>query len=371
MLHEEHNSGEPATTRNAPRAVQEKGSITEKSSSSDSPQKSAWDDTLSVNGVRPSNPTSGNSQTGKEAEGKSVTSLSTHDTKVTMQYLDNSGNTLLPDTVDVLTERCDSPKSTETSRGTIVSSEGKADLHWDRPRDASHPVRSAPLSSSTASASGRVVSEWSHQQLAPQKDTGEKKDEKDDEWQDMPAFAPYNLYDDEGKLIAHEKGDSGDEMNPYANLGGAAKGYTRVQVDEDAQSATSMDDNTAYLFKGSSQQLDEDEDEQRDPLAQMRATKNLLTDNQRIAYVGVVRLAMADMAKELRALGRSKSFRKEADLAIEAMRMWSQKMMVRLYGHMELDAAGIKHSCALRGGSTLKIPRANHDRAIAGPRSPA
>ncbi len=360
MSQEEDTPGELTTARDAPQALEKKETITTESSGLDRLQKLACDDVLLLT-ARPFASTTGISQTGSKVEGNSVSLGSTNGMMDTTQHLDSSPNISLPETADVPTE-LDSRNQKDVSSGmTIISGERKPYPQWDRLQDLTQPSQPAPLPNSTIPGSGGGVSEWSHQQLVPQKDTGEEQDGKNDEWQEMPAFAPYNLYDDEGKLIAHEQDDSDDETNPYANLGGAAKGYTRVQVDEDAQSATSMDDNTAYLFKGPSEHMDEDEDEQRDPLAQMRATKNLLTDNQRIAYVGVVRLAMAEMAKELQALGRSKSIRKEAHFAIEAMKMWSQKMMVRLYGHMELDAAGIVVSGTLRCNLALTIPRANHD----------
>lgn len=184
-----------------------------------------------------------------------------------------------------------------------------------------------------------AVSEWSHQQLAPHQVEEDKKEEED-EWQTMPAYAQYDLYDDDGKLIARQANESDEEEATYGGLGGAGKGYTRVQIDDDAKSQTSMDENTAYLFKEPVNTLEDDDEEARDPLAQMQATKDLLTDNQRIAYIGVVRLAMAEMVKEFGEFERTRGVKKQLDLTIEAMKMWTQKMMVRLYSHMELDPAG-------------------------------
>ena len=183
----------------------------------------------------------------------------------------------------------------------------------------------------TGGASG-----WSHQALAPHKPREDH--EQEEEWKDMPAFAPYDLYDDDNRLIAREEKNSDDEDNAYAGLGGAEKGYTRVQVDEDARSATSMDENTDYLFKPKGTDLADDE-EQRDPLAQLQATKNLLTEGQRIAYVGVTRLAMAKMVKELDDMEGTKNTKKGLALAAESIKLWSQQMMVRLYMHMEVNSS--------------------------------
>ena len=184
----------------------------------------------------------------------------------------------------------------------------------------------------TGGASG-----WSHQALAPHKPREDH--EQEEEWKDMPAFAPYDLYDDDNRLIAREEKDSDDEGNAYAGLGGAGKGYTRVQIDEDARSATSMDDNTHYLFKPQGTDLADDNEEQRDPLAQLQATKNILTEGQRIAYVGITRLTMAAMVKELDDMEGSKKTKKELVVAAESMKLWSQQMMVRLYMHMEVDSS--------------------------------
>lgn len=182
------------------------------------------------------------------------------------------------------------------------------------------------------------VSQWSHQALAPKK-VDHESDGNEDDWQDMPAYAPYDLYDENNKLIAREAHDISDG-NPYEGLGGAGKGYTRVQVDEDARSATSMDDNTSYLFRHKTTDLADDEEEQRDPLAQMQATKDLLTEGQRIAYVGVTRLAMLNMVQKLDEIEGTKATKKELRVACESMKMWSQQMMVRLYAHMEIDSSG-------------------------------
>lgn len=185
------------------------------------------------------------------------------------------------------------------------------------------------------------VSEHSHQQLAPHEE--EKKLDKDDdlEWQEMPKVAEkHDLYDDEGKIYAHAAERDEEEAIPTKpGIGG--KGYTRVEVDEDAKSATSMDDQTAYLFKEPGTGVDMEDEEARDPMAQMQATKDLLDDNQKIAYVGVTRLAMADMVKDAEAIERSKVAKKQIDLATEAMQMWSQKIILRLYARMELEAAGM------------------------------
>ena len=188
--------------------------------------------------------------------------------------------------------------------------------------------------SGTATTVGGV-SEWSHQALAPRKE--EVIEEKEEEWQAMPALDRYDYFDDEGHLIAKGNVDPDDDD---LDAGGAGKGYTRVQIDDDAKSATSMDENTSYLFKEKGTNVVDEDEDQRDPLAQMQATKDLLTEGQRIAYVGVVRLAMIQMLQDLEKISSSKAVKKELGASTENLKMWSQKMMVRLYSHMDIDAAG-------------------------------
>ncbi|KAI0018439.1 hypothetical protein F4780DRAFT_751549 [Xylariomycetidae sp. FL0641] len=183
------------------------------------------------------------------------------------------------------------------------------------------------------------VSGFSHQALTAPKE--EPKEDTDDGWQTMPAYAPYDLYDDNNKLIAKEHNPDEDETYGYAGLGGAGKGYTRVLDDEDAESETSMDDNTRYLFKDvkkTTSMTDLNEDG-RDAMSQLQATKDLLTEGQRIAYVGITRLELAQMIKAAESLEPMRKVKKDIQLAAEAMQMWSQKTMVRLYAHMEISPA--------------------------------
>ncbi|KAI0861968.1 hypothetical protein F4860DRAFT_474418 [Xylaria cubensis] len=182
------------------------------------------------------------------------------------------------------------------------------------------------------------VSEFSHQQLTAAK---EKEDNNgDDEWQTMPAYAPYDIYDDDNRLIAKEHNPDEDDTYGYAGLGGAGKGYTRVIDDEDAESETSMDDNTRYLFNNvKSTSMTEMDEEQRDAVSQLQATKDLLTEGQRIAYVGIARLEMAGMVKDVEHIERLGKAKKDVQLAVETLKMWSQKIMVRLYAHMDISSA--------------------------------
>ncbi|KAG6005215.1 hypothetical protein E4U21_000344 [Claviceps maximensis] len=198
---------------------------------------------------------------------------------------------------------------------------------------------SAVSAASIGSASNPVLSEFSHQQLSTQSETEkEEKEDDDDGWQTMPAFAPYDMYDDDNRLIAREHNVDEEDKDAYAGLGGAGKGYTRVIMDDDVESITSMDDNTQYLFKDTHGTGLADE-EGRDAVSQMQATKDLLTEGQRIAYVGVVRLEIARLVTASERTEITKKTKKETTTSAEALKMWGQKMMIRLYTHMDISEA--------------------------------
>jgi len=185
-----------------------------------------------------------------------------------------------------------------------------------------------------------TVSEYSHLALVTKKEEPRKEDvdllDLDGEWQEMPAYASTDLYDDDGRLIAREAQES-DVEGADELRGGARKGYTRVNGDDDKESVTSMDENTSYLFDWKVE-----DEASKTPLSQMQATKELLTEGQRIAYVGVCRLAMAELVKEQERLngGKGKQIKKALGIAVENTRMWAQKIIHRVYVHMDISSDG-------------------------------
>jgi hypothetical protein len=103
--------------------------------------------------------------------------------------------------------------------------------------------------------------------------------------------------------------------------------YTRLRMREE-EDADEVHLRTKYLF---------DEDQAMTPLSQMQQTKNMLTEAQRVAYVGLCALVSTEMLKTLRKLG---SKGKESKSAIQDMELWRLKILGRLYYHMELATAG-------------------------------
>lgn len=187
------------------------------------------------------------------------------------------------------------------------------------------------------------ISDWSHMTLANRQKQVEEEEEV--QWQAMTAVDEFDVYDDYGRLVAKGlKSVDEDEDNAYANIGGAGKGYTRILLDDDVESQNSFDDDTNYLFKGNPAKPDveaeeEEEEDPRDMMQQLETTKDLLTEGQRIAYVGVVRLIIYKMLKALEEMEKTRATKKEIIKSLENMEIWAQQMMVRLYRHMDIDTA--------------------------------
>lgn len=117
--------------------------------------------------------------------------------------------------------------------------------------------------------------------------------------------------------------------------------YTRLRLEEDEESEE-VHMRTKYLFN---------EDKAMTPLSQMQATKELLTEGQRIAYVGLCQLVAKRMVRDSgrgwegwKAKGNIKSRLKGKDKeevpVVESANIWMIKIMARLYQHMEVLREG-------------------------------
>ena len=176
----------------------------------------------------------------------------------------------------------------------------------------------------------------------PQKDVFD--DDDDDGWQDMPivredTFASGLDEEDRKKYHYQPSAKSKTATNATGNLididdlGNEWRSkvdqneseYTRLRVNEEDE-PDEVHMRTKYLF---------DEDKAMTPLSQMQATKNLLTEAQRIAYVGLCWLTSREMAQSLKLIHR-----KEMKASIANMELWALKIMGRLYYHMELETQG-------------------------------
>jgi hypothetical protein len=169
-------------------------------------------------------------------------------------------------------------------------------------------------------------------------------DDDDEGWQDMPVVRDHDgfangLDEEDQKKYHYVAPTKSTQMNATGNLidfddtghewrqkAVQEEGeYTRLRIEEEDE-GDEVHLRTRYLF---------DEDKAMTPLSQMQATKNLLTEAQRIAYVGLCALVSREMAHYLKTV---KS--KELNKAVKDMEVWAMKIMGRLYYHMEVARDG-------------------------------
>ena len=148
--------------------------------------------------------------------------------------------------------------------------------------------------------------------------------EDESPWQDMPAVAQHDIYDDDtGHILAHAEAD----LLPGNHVAARAKGYSRVGED-DAASQDSVDERTNHLFR--------EDDEDATVGSSLEQTKTLLSDEQRIAYMAVCKLVVVDMLGQ--ATLKNTKAHGEAQSGLEALILWSEMVTARLYQHIDITA---------------------------------
>ena len=152
----------------------------------------------------------------------------------------------------------------------------------------------------------------------------------DEEDQKIYRYDPQAKKDSQGGAISNATGAildidyKGNEWRSKVDQN--ESDYTRLRMREEEE-ADEVHLRTKYLF---------DEDQAMTPLSQMQQTKNMLTEAQRIAYVGLCALVSTEMVTKLKKINTGK----ESKLAIQDMELWRLKILGRLYYHMELATAG-------------------------------
>ncbi|KAJ3846058.1 hypothetical protein EV368DRAFT_14031, partial [Lentinula lateritia] len=119
--------------------------------------------------------------------------------------------------------------------------------------------------------------------------------------------------------------------------------YTRLRhVEEDWEESPSVVATSRYLFhdhyaleeRGSSGGgLGDDDRRAITPLSQMQQTKGLLSESQRIAYVGLCAVVMQGMIHEM----SRGVVKKEVRGAVGSMEVWALKILGRLYYHIGVE----------------------------------
>lgn len=163
--------------------------------------------------------------------------------------------------------------------------------------------------------------------------------------EDQKKYHYHHKDRDSGSALDNSKGNATGTLIDVDDYGatwrskldrGDESSYTRLRATEDDDpESDEVHMRTKYLF---------DEDKAMTPLSQMQATKELLTEAQRIAYVGLCALTSREMAKSL---SDSLGMKKEMKKAVTDLELWALKIMGRLYYHMELETQGMLLLCFL------------------------
>ncbi len=111
------------------------------------------------------------------------------------------------------------------------------------------------------------------------------------------------------------------------------KGYTQLRLDEDEE-AEQLHAATEYLFQDGSRHDPYGDNTSATPLNQMKTTKQLLSEGQKIAYVGLCSLIASEMVRQLRRVPG-----KNLDAAKQSIEAWKVKVVARLYQHMDIESS--------------------------------
>lgn len=248
------------------------------------------------------------------------------------------------------------------------SSSGHRPSHWS----TSHRRRPRPLSDRYESHPSSTTTTTTHNANA----TGRSlhvKDARGYDWRAKPSGAPgmhssrkdeFHSDDDDWKIgssrqAAHQARETDSEESDDEDEAG--KGYTQLRLDEDVE-GDELHAATEYLFGGpgagggphgstaagandpsrsgpieSSVGYSYQSESTATPLSQMMTTKALLSEPQKIAYVGLCSITAKEM---LRAIKRVPGASKDLAESVKSMEEWQVKVMARLFQHMDIDVKG-------------------------------
>lgn len=173
-------------------------------------------------------------------------------------------------------------------------------------------------------------------------------------WQSMKKVSAFDYYNERGDL-EFETDHRFDSLDNKPT----SRGYTKIDTEEQLAKYSVLNRKTDFLFqiraeskieKQANYQMEdleyiseddlEFEDDNLDSAETLEGTKGMLTESQKFAYVGIVKLATVDMATSLARLRfkSSKSLAKKLSLSQRHFANWTMYIMTKLYDHMDLNA---------------------------------
>lgn len=170
------------------------------------------------------------------------------------------------------------------------------------------------------------------------------------DWKLMKTVTDIDYYDERGDL----EFQSLEKFNQF-NSGAGSRGYTKIDTEEQVAKYAELDKKTDFLFRPLDNEkphtvanyrdedvdsdLDYDAEDVVDSGDQLRATKDMLTDSQKFAYLGIAKLIMVDMATELAQikLTASNNIGKDLSNGQKNFSNWTLYISGKLYEHIELS----------------------------------
>lgn len=165
------------------------------------------------------------------------------------------------------------------------------------------------------------------------------------DWKEVKKVAKEDFFDERGNLEFTR--DRECDMLDHRD----ARGYTKIDTEEQLNKYARLDRKTDFLFElqGLRNQKDcEDEDDEDtfdygdeaiDSKETLAGTRGLLTESQKFAYIGMVKLITVDMATELAKLNQRTTFKmsKPMSLAQKNFSNWTRYIMSKLEDHLDLN----------------------------------
>ena len=175
-------------------------------------------------------------------------------------------------------------------------------------------------------------------------------------WKSMKTISDMDYYNEKGELEYSSK--TGKDF-----LGNTKDifGYTKIDTEEQVNKYAALDKKTDFLFRARNHKPDKfakyhtddmkidndddldiyEEDDEIDSDEALAETKNMLTDSQKFAYIGITKLLTVDMATDLARIqfGTSNKIAKQLSEGQKNFANWIQYVMSKLYDHLSIEGA--------------------------------
>ena len=166
-------------------------------------------------------------------------------------------------------------------------------------------------------------------------------------WNSMKKVTHDNYYDEMGNL------EFGRDQGFGMFDGDQRREYTKIDTEEQLIKYASLDQKTDFLFRrysstNAEKQQAEDSDEEFDDATEnvdsddtLAGTRGMLTDSQKFAYVGIVKLLTVEMATDLALLNQKTTNKvaKKLNLGQKNFANWTMYIMSKLFDHLEITQA--------------------------------